>query len=461
MTIETVAALPSNLPEFIGYLKGQFFENEFLQAAIVGAPVAALTYTLREVPAKLWRWTRWLTTVEMSFNSDMPDYKQIAAFVSEEIVNQRWSRKFAYQAEREWDDETYETVNKHMGMSIGYGRHYGKYKGRIAIIDRNLEESQQTKEFKERMHITLISRSRKTLAGLSDEVAERVAKGQTEKFVSMYINSGDWWKRSGKLPLRPLSTVFTSDGQGQKLVDHIRSFDASREECRRKGVPWHTGALLYGPPGTGKTSLIHAIASETGRTICYLSLGAVEKDKELTDLITSSRDWSRTLLVIEDADATGVAVERRDDDDEEPATVYDRDGKEVARPKKEKSEPKKPVTLSALLNVLDGLITPDGLVVIATTNHPEKLDPALTREGRFDLKINLGPLEFNAFADMARLLDDKDPEDTELLLQRIERIYVPTTGAKLRAILNERGCRGIIDHCMDANKLELIHEKTG
>lgn len=457
MTIETVAALPSNLPEFIGYLKGQFFENEFLQAAIVGAPVAALTYTLREVPAKIFRWIKFWTTVEMSFNSDMPDYKQIASFISEEIVNQRWSRRFAYQAEREWDEESYETVNRHMGLSIGYGRHFGRYKGRIAIIDRNLEESQQTKEFKERTHILLISRSRHLLSGLSDEVAERVSKGVIEKFLTMYINSGDWWKRSGKLPLRPLSTVFTSEGQGQKLVDHIRRFDASREECRRKGVPWHTGALLYGPPGTGKTSLIHAVASETGRSICYLSLGAVEKDKELTDLITASRDWSKTILVIEDADATGVATGKRKSSKTREATMTDGTKVEVrSSDDDDDDEPKKPVTLSALLNVLDGLITPDGLVVIATTNHPEKLDPALTREGRFDLKINLGPLEFEAFADMARLLDDKDPEDTENLLERIERIYVPETGAKLRALLNERGCRGVIDHCMDIHKAKMV-----
>ncbi|USM11502.1 ATPase family protein [Citromicrobium phage vB_CbaS-RXM] len=426
-----------SFPDFLVYLRNQFFENEFLQAGVVGGALVAL----RGVPAKLFRWLKFWTTVEMSFNSDTADYKQIAAFVSEEVVNQRWSRQFNYQAERSWDRESYEDVSVHMGLSIGYGRHFGSYKGRFAIIFRSLEESQQTKEFKERLHIMLISRSRKLLSGLSDEVAARVAKGQTEKFVSMYINSGDWWKRTGKLPLRPLSTVFTSDRQGQKLVDHILAFDGKREECRRKGIPWRTGALLYGPPGTGKTSLIHAVASETGRSICYLSLGAVEKDQHLTELITASRDWSKTILVIEDVDATGVAVERRDDPPP-PPTVYDESGAEVALPSPKSKEPPKPVTMSALLNSLDGLISPDGLVAIATTNHPEKLDPALVREGRFDLKINLGPLEFKAFAEMARLLVDASEED----LWAVEGVYKPETGAKLRALLNEGGCRAVMHH---------------
>lgn len=421
--------LPSNIPEFINYLQGQFYKNEFLQAAIVGAPLAALSWTVRSLPAKIWNMIRFVSTVEMSFNSDMADYKQIAKFVSEEITNPRWSRRFNYQAERSWDDESGNYISQHHGMSVGYGRHYGKWKGRIAIIDRELQEGQQSEKFKERLHITLVSRSRALLAALSNEIAVKVASSSIEKFVTLYINSGDWWKRSGKLPLRPISTVFTSNGQGQALLDHIKRFEASRDECRRKGIPWHTGALLCGEPGTGKTSLIHAIASETNRVIYYLSLGAVEKDKELTDLITSSRDWSKALLVIEDADATGVSVSRRKKHGKSGKKIEQADG-----------EADKPVTLSALLNVLDGLITPDGLVVIATTNHPERLDPALVRAGRFDITLDLGKLEFAAFADMARLMCGA----SDKLIETIRPVYRPKTGAELRALLNAGGIEAVI-----------------
>lgn len=88
-----IDALPTSLPEFVNYLQGQFFKNDFLQAAVVGAPVAALTYTFREIPNKIWRGIRFLLTVEMSFNSDSADFQQIASFISDNIVNQKFSRR--------------------------------------------------------------------------------------------------------------------------------------------------------------------------------------------------------------------------------------------------------------------------------------------------------------------------------------------------------------------------------
>jgi chaperone BCS1 len=167
------------------------------------------------------------------------------------------------------------------------------------------------------------------------------------------------------------------------------------------GLPHHLGTLLYGEPGCGKTSLIHALASELQRSIYYLNLGSVEKDKELTDLVACGRDWSKTLLVLEDFDAAGVSVSRGSS--LKGIKTFTEAGDEIDTSGDDDEEKSRPVTLSAMLNVLDGLISPDGLVTIATTNHPEKLDEALKRDGRFDLKVELQKLNYDDFLKMAAL----------------------------------------------------------
>jgi len=230
-----------------------------------------------------------------------------------------------------------------------------------------MDESSTTSKFKEHTVITFFSRSKTTVYRFSEDIA-RAAGTNIDAFVSVpvHINNGSYWQKMGKLPLRRLSSVFTANNVGQMVIDEIKAFESKKEENHRLGLPHHLGIMLHGEPGCGKSSLIHAVASETERSIYYLNLGSVEADKELTSLISGTRDWSRTILAIEDIDAAGVKVNREEDSD-----------KKGKKGKGSGEADSNPVSLSALLNVLDGILCPDGLVVIATTNHLDRIDPAL------------------------------------------------------------------------------------
>jgi hypothetical protein len=173
------------------------------------------------------------------------------------------------------------------------------------------------------------------------------------------------WKYMKDRTSRTFNSVVIPEELQQEIEADLKRFTESRTRLVRLEMPWRRGYLLSGPPGTGKTSLSLAIAGCLGFNLASLSLTDVESDGQLRKAISSLP--SRTVLVIEDIDANAVSHER----DHNVA----KDGA---------------LSLSGLLNSLDGFETPEGMVTILTTNHIERLDAALIRSGRMDRTFDLG-----------------------------------------------------------------------
>lgn len=406
------------------FLKDQLQSNQFSQGAIVAGVIMGIIAWGKSIPGKLWNGTKKLTTIDVRFNSDSPDYETISRYITQNVVRDTFSRNFVFQTEMQFDTEEWREKAKARGLTAGYGKHLGFYKRRPVMVNRYMDESATTAKFKEHTVITFLTRSKKTVYKFSEELA-RAAGANIDEFVQVpvHINSGGHWNKMGKLPLRRMQSVFTANDAGPRVVEAIRTFEAQKEEHHRLGLPHHLGIMLHGEPGCGKSSLIHAVATETERSIYYLNLGSVENDSDLTSLLSGTRDWSKIILAIEDIDAAGVKVNR-----DTPAPVTGVEGK--AKNKGKKDEPSGPVSLSALLNVLDGLLCPDGLVVVATTNHHDQLDAALKRPGRFDHTIELGKLGYSDFTRMADMFG-KPVEQFEVAND------VEMTGAQMRAMIME------------------------
>lgn len=164
------------------------------------------------------------------------------------------------------------------------------------------------------------------------------------------------WNRRDDLPTRDLSTVILADNLVEDLQSDIRKFLASEDRYAALGVPYHRGYLFHGPPGTGKSSIVKALAEDAKLDIFYLSLASVKSDTDLLTLL--SQTHPKSILLLEDIDVFHAARDR------------DADGKEM--------------TLSGLLNALDGVATPHGLITVMTTNNIDTLDDALLRAGRAD-----------------------------------------------------------------------------
>ncbi|GMI68916.1 hypothetical protein like AT1G43910 [Hibiscus trionum] len=191
----------------------------------------------------------------------------------------------------------------------------------------------------------------------------------------------------------------------QFIKDDLDSFAGRKDFFESVGRAWKRGYLLFGPPGTGKSSLVAAIANYLNYNVYDLQFQSVRNDADLRRILTSTTN--RSILLIEDIDcSTKIAKDRdkvKDDQDKE-----DKDG----RPDRPSSiDPG--VTLSGLLNFIDGLWSSCGneRIIIFTTNHKEKLDPALLRPGRMDVHIHMGYCTPTGFRKLATtylgIKDDK------------------------------------------------------
>jgi chaperone BCS1 len=152
----------------------------------------------------------------------------------------------------------------------------------------------------------------------------------------------------------------------------------------------YRGYLLYGAPGSGKSSLIHSLAGELTLDIYVISLSASwMNDSTLTNLM--SRIPARSILLLEDLDAAFTHSTSRDSD-----STGAPEGKKEGPKNKDEDEKKdlkkdandqNTLSLSGLLNSLDSIQASEGRILFATTNHLERLDPALSRPGRMDVWV--------------------------------------------------------------------------
>ena len=189
--------------------------------------------------------------------------------------------------------------------------------------------------------------------------AHKVAEAQNANKLTIF--TGDLyqnWNILAHRNVRPLESVILDEGVREATYDDIKLFLSSEEWYKSMAIPFHRGYLFYGPPGSGKSSFAIALASEFHLDLYLLNLTNLN-DGRLLSLL--SQMPSHAILLIEDIDSVFM-----------------------------KREALGNVTFSGFLNALDGIHSKDGLIVFMSTNHLDRLDPALLRPGRIDCKVYLG-----------------------------------------------------------------------
>ena len=260
-------------------------------------------------------------------------------------------------------------------FAVGPGRHWFFHDGALVVFERTIDkEASKGFQIVETISLRLVGRSRRRVLAII-EAARRRQEAPADYTKIATWKAQHYWHVIGARPPRELSTIVMDDKAKASLVRDLRWFVSSKDWYADKGVPYHRGYLLTGAPGTGKSSLATAMAYKFNRAVFVLNLASLSRDAELVDALLAVPKGA--FLLIEDIDA---------------ATTKRTTARAPAAESGIETEDDGGVSLSALLNCLDGLLTPDGQIVFMTTNHPEKLDPALTRPGRVDLRVDMAPL---------------------------------------------------------------------
>ncbi|KAF7934125.1 uncharacterized protein EAE97_008485 [Botrytis byssoidea] len=251
------------------------------------------------------------------------------------------------------------------------------------------------------------------------------------------------WIEVARRPCRPMRTVVLDEVMKNKVLRDINEYlnPSTARWYAIRGIPYRRGYLFHGPPGTGKTSLTFALAGVFGLNIYVVSLlEPTLTEEELGNLFTNLPP--RCIVLLEDIDTAGLTrvnedkVESSDESSSESSSSEDEDevvtkksrrkgksksrrskGKRSKKGKKSKKDDdeKKGISLSGLLNIIDGVASHEGRVLVMTTNHPEKLDEALIRPGRVDCQVAFTNATRHQIKEIFERMYSKDPPREKLI----------------------------------------------
>jgi len=316
------------------------------------------------------------------------------------------------------------------------------------------------------------------------------------------------WRETVHETMKSFDNIFFEGKQA--VLKKIQFFTDNKEWYRKNGVPYTLGIALYGLPGTGKTSVIKALATLLGRHIISISLSKIKTKKQLYDFYYETQysnandknaiGFDKKIIVFEDIDCVGDVVKRRNkktanvvdeiDDmesmDESASadldefldaskttsqskikTPEDKVKHEIAKATKYvlkkmsgggeagfgvmNSNMNDNITLDDILNLWDGIRENTGRIMIITTNHYDKLDPALIRPGRIDLALNMGNASRNTIAEMYLHYygGEIDPNDLALIP---DVFYSPAEVINFY-VSNFENPRGFIERLVSGKKI--------
>lgn len=191
-------------------------------------------------------------------------------------------------------------------------------------------------------------------------------------------------------PARQLDSVSMNSQTRNDMIKDMTDYLSSQKWYGDRGIPWRRGYLLYGPPGTGKTSIATAIA---GHFHIPLVIVVLSTPGFSDAALQSAFDFlpRRCVVLLEDLDSAGIGRDRMTSASQDSGGDDSDVGNGPPRGTRMGSKPKSSgITLSGLLNAIDGPASHEGRILVCTTNSPDSLDPALLRPGRIDKKILFG-----------------------------------------------------------------------
>lgn len=250
-------------------------------------------------------------------------------------------------------------------------------------------------------------------------------------------------KSNAKIYVKSSEGIRFSDVAGEdeakenlsEIVDYLHN----PGKYKKIGASMPKGILLVGPPGTGKTMLAKAVAGEAG--VPFFSMSGSEfvemfvgmGASKVRDLFKQAKEKAPCIVFIDEIDAIGQK----------------RDGRAGGNDEREQ-------TLNQLLTEMDGFEENTGVMILAATNRPESLDPALTRPGRFDRRVPVELPDLQGREEILKVHAKKITLSDNVDFRKIARMASGASGAELANIVNEAALRAVRDHreCVTQADLE-------
>lgn len=348
--------------------------NPLIAGGFTMAIVGWVVMQLKNAPVQLWGLFRRTFSTSVTIYNDEYIFVLMERFLAQHKDSQR-TRNFSMTNSEDDDGRNIAC------MTPGDGPHIMRHNGCWFFISKSTKET-NTKSGPDMMvrkviTITTFGRSRKSLDAL---IVDAQKTRMSPDKISVRVWTGSFYDSADNKRKRSMDTIYIRPDIKAAILSDMAWFAAQAPWYKERHIPHRRGYLLQGPPGTGKTSLITALASEFDKSISIINLSSCENDDAFLKALNAA---GPNIVAIEDVDSF--------------LATHERSGK------KSDDKEAKGVTLSGILNAMDGIASKDGRIVILTTNRPDVLDSALVRPGRIDRIFTLA----HADRDVAEMMFDR------------------------------------------------------
>lgn len=316
---------------------------------------------LRHIPGKLYAIFERFFIIRMEIQDDDESFQWLKLWLAKQLEGTLSVSVCTFLDKKEEVDS-----EKRIIFTPSPGVYWFFYKGRFVSFYRHRTEPDgkvADQKPRENFVFRIFSRNLK----LASDLLQEAKKHAEPKDGLVEIRNCDayYWNTVARKRPRPLESIFMPNNSCERLLKDIIEFQQSYESYVRRGIPYRRGYFLYGPPGNGKSSLVFGLASQLKMNINVLNLSLRDlNDAKIVDLLGQTD--IKTIILIEDIDCS--FANRKSGVDKKNSSL----------------------TFSGILNALDGIMSQDGRIIFMTSNHPEKLDQALLRPGRADVKMYIG-----------------------------------------------------------------------
>lgn len=357
--------------------------NPIIAATLAAMVIGFITGLVRSAPGKITNGvsSRFISTLTLKLDANWEN-REIYNLVTRWLYgrSKSWSKSYAVSRVDPSDGapilQEEESPKVTYKLRCGVGTHFFFFNKKLFWYRIEQDTGGKSDSFRETLALKCFSFRPKALEDLLNE-ATYIEDNFDNLCIYQYAIGEGY--RKVITQKRILEGVVSTGNVGERILGNIQDFFKDKEWMIKAGIPYKINFLLHGVPGTGKTSLIRAIATSVGRPLYTINVRKISDDK-LMSAISDIKPGS--ILVFEDIDCLGDTFRKRQEG-------------ETTRPSSETSLSDS-VSLSGILNTLDGIVPLNNMIVFMTTNHIDKIDPAILRKGRTDFTYEVKPLDGEA-----------------------------------------------------------------
>lgn len=392
----------------MSYISSIFLEfNEYakLNPIIAGVisvwALSTITFFCRGIPKTIYEFIIDQSTTTLTFSNAGYGYsvENFASFLIW-FENHKWS-KYARALSM---DNSYgvckDSVGKDKAMvtGVGNGYHLFVYNKRLFILRRYDEPKAGTDKLIHIVKLTMFSRNRQILLDLIEEFSYKIPTNKTG--MSTFVATKMEWVSCGSTNQRPIETVIVDSRIKNSILKIVDDFRNSRDWYTKRGLAYKKTFVLHGIHGTGKSSFIKALACHYKMGLCIINISDMSN---ATFEFALNNVPDNNLVLIEDFDSA-KATKQRGTESKGLDGIFDES---------------RSLSLTGILNTLDGVASLDNKLIFMTTNVIDTLDAALLRKGRIDYIYELKALTDKEIKEYINLMFPDNLYSTEIVFEDI------------------------------------------